>query len=563
MAASLLSRAVVLGALASVAVALISPASGDAQRPRELVRIPFPQDDGSLTPYSFELGYPLVTLIYDTLLWRDADGRPQPWLATAVERRAGGTNLTVRLRGGVRWHDGEPLTSADVAFTFDFVRRNRHFRFTPQLREVESVRTQGPRAVVIQLRRPVLGFLDQPLSDVPILPRHLWEGRSGSQLVPPGPPIGSGPYRLDSYGPGRGYIFTANSSYFRGRPRVERIEVPIIRNAARTFESLERGNVDMVPAGLTADNSRQLEEDLGIDVRQGVNYSGTALVFNLRSRPFDRAAVRRAAARALDLPRIAQAVVEAIPATKGFLHPDSEWAPDPGLYRTDVARARPVLSELRRPIQILAPENSPVRVEAGRQAVFALRRAGARARLTEVSRQALGRALGGDGSRPTFQAAITSIPALASYDPDYLRVLFGSRSPINQAGYRSGAFDQLAERVTGARTRHSRLDAVAAEMRRLARDVPAVPLVFADGAFAYRQAVYADWIFVKGVGILDKRSFLPGQRGLARELPVAGPAKDDDDGFPLGPFGIAAVALMAIVIALSAAALSHRRSGVR
>src|ERR671917_964825 len=98
------SALVLLAALCIAAGVFGSAATAPAQAPTQLIRIPFPQDDGSLTPYSFELGYPLVTLIYDTLLWRDAEGRPQPWLATAVERRAGGTELTIRLRDGVRWH---------------------------------------------------------------------------------------------------------------------------------------------------------------------------------------------------------------------------------------------------------------------------------------------------------------------------------------------------------------------------------------------------------------------------------------------------------------------------
>jgi hypothetical protein len=48
---------------------------------KDVVRIPFPQDDGSLTPYTFTFGYPLVTLVYDTLMWRDESGTPRPWLA--------------------------------------------------------------------------------------------------------------------------------------------------------------------------------------------------------------------------------------------------------------------------------------------------------------------------------------------------------------------------------------------------------------------------------------------------------------------------------------------------
>ncbi|MDQ6805598.1 MAG: ABC transporter substrate-binding protein, partial [Actinomycetota bacterium] len=105
--------ALTLGLLPSAAIAQASPA--------KLVRIPFPAYDGTLTPYTFKLGYPLVTLVYDTLLWRDAQGIPRPWLARSVQRSNGGRRVTVRLRKGVRWQDGRSLTADDVAFTFQFV----------------------------------------------------------------------------------------------------------------------------------------------------------------------------------------------------------------------------------------------------------------------------------------------------------------------------------------------------------------------------------------------------------------------------------------------------------
>ncbi|MGI9081859.1 MAG: ABC transporter substrate-binding protein [Thermoleophilaceae bacterium] len=542
-------------------------AAAAAPEPTDLVRIPFSQDDGSLTPYSFELGYPFVTLIYDTLLWRDSRGVPEPWLARGLKRSADGRQVTIRLRDGVRWHDGRALTASDVAFTFEFMKRNLHLRFTPQLTEIEQVRAVDPLTVVFALRRPVLGFLDQPLSDVPILPRHLWEGRSGERLIPPGPPIGSGPYRLAGYDRRRGYVFTANRPYFRGRPQVDRIDVPIIRSAEGTFKALERGNVEMVPAGLPTAFRKDLGNRLGIDYRKGVNYTGTALLLNLRRPPFDNPAVRRAVALALDLDRIADGVGEVLPASTGYLHPESPWAPTPGrlLHRSDEAAARRELSRLGNPpFEVLTPENNPVRLDVGRQVVLALRRAGARATLVEVPRATLARALGGgDGSRPRFQAAITSIPALISYDPDFLRTFFGADARLNQTGYRSGAFDRVADRVAGASDRAVRRRAVAEEMRRLARDVPAIPLVFSEGAFAYRPSAYDGWVFVKGTGILDKRSFLGGRRGLARTLPEIDPPAGEDDGLPISGFGLAAAALLFAAIALSAARLSGSRARSR
>jgi hypothetical protein len=75
--------------------------------------------------------------------------------------------------------------------------------------------------------------------------------------------------------------------------------------------------------------------------------------------------------------------------------------------------------------------------------------------------------------------------------------------------------------------------------------------------------VYDRWIFVKGTGILDKRSFLPGQRGLARTLPEAEPDGEDDGGLPVSGFGLAAAALLFVAIALAAARLSGSRTRAR
>ena len=221
-------------ALAAIAVVSISAVrapwpvdrAGAAVQPMaKLVRVGFPAYDGTLTPYTFTLGYPLVTLIYDTLLWRDAQGIPQPWLARSVASSDGGRRLTVQLRGGVRWQDGRPLTAADVAFTFRFVASHYQPRFTQELRDVQDVRVMGPLTVVIGLRHVSLGFDAQPLADMPILPEHVWRGLAAGRIAPPGLPVGSGPYRLVSADPKTGYVFRANRGYFEGRPLVEEIQV--------------------------------------------------------------------------------------------------------------------------------------------------------------------------------------------------------------------------------------------------------------------------------------------------------------------------------------------------
>lgn len=526
------------------------------------MRLPFPKYDGTLTPYTFELGYPLVTLVYDTLMWRDAQGVARPWLARSVKSTGGGRRLTIRLRRGARWQDGRPVTAADVAFTFDFVARRFHPRFTPQLSDVSRVVATGSRTVTIDLRRPSLGFYDQPLADLPILPRHLWQ-RLAPGAVPPGPAIGSGPYRLTRSGRRTGYSFRANRSYFKGRPRVARIRVPIIREEARTYSALQQRKVDMLPVSLPETATEQLADAFGITVRKGPSYSGTALLFNLRRAPFNRLSARTAAASSLELERVVKNVGPAVAADRGYIHPGSPWAGSARLQRLDLAAARRAFAKLRLPpIRVLAPDNDPVRLEAGRQVTLALSRAGAEARLTTLSRAKLGRAIGENGSRASFEAAIVSTPPLASYDPDFLRRTFGSDTrdaPLNYGGYRSRAFEALADRVASAPERGARRRAVAAELSLLARDLPAIPLFFSEGTFAYRPAIHNGWVFVKGTGILDKQSFLAGGSSSSPARSSDGGGETGGSSNFLGVLRVVSLGLLVLVLLLGGAALLQRR----
>ena len=553
-------------------LAVLAPPGAAAQAPSpDVLRLPFPQYDGSLTPYTFELGYPLLTLVYDTLMWRDRQGVARPWLARSVRRSRGGRRLTIALRPDARWHDGRRVTAQDVAFTFGLMRRRPQPRFTPQLVDVERVTATGPLMATIDLRRPSAGFEDQPLADVPIVPRHLWRDLAAGRRAPAGLAVGSGPYRLVSARRAGGYVLRANPAYFRGAPRVPELRVPIIDDAEEMYTALRERRVDMVPLSLPQEAATRLEESIGITVRRGPSYAGTALVLNARRAPFGNPAARRAVAAALDLRRIARNVAPSTPASRGFAHPASRWAVDATVHRADVAAARRAVADLGlAPVRVLASDSDPVRAEAGRQVVLALQRAGASATLVEVSPAALSRSLGETGGQPDFDAAITTIPPLVSHDPDYLRNMFGSdprTSPLNLSGYRSGEFDAAARRVASATDRPQRLRAILDEARLLARAAPAIPLFFSEGAFAFRGRVYDGWTFVRGAGILDKRAFLPGE-APAREAPRedegdddgdVGATDDGDSGSALDVVSIISLLALGVVVVLAFLALRQRR----
>lgn len=534
----------VLGILASA-----QPAQSQPQ-----LRIAIPGDDGSLTPYTFESGYAFMSLVYDTLTWRDAGGVARPWLAHSIGRSVSGRAVDVRLRPRIRWHDGRPLTAADVAFTYRFMAARPHPRFTPQLRDILAVQATGELTLRFTLRSRSLGLEDLAFADVPILPRHLWAGLARGRRAPPGRAVGSGPYRLASYEPGGRYRFQANRDYFRGVPSVARIDVPMIRRQDRILEGLGRRRLDAVPVAIPPGTTPRRMP--GVRFSDEVSFSGTMLLFNVQGRPFDRLSARRAVAQALNLDRIAgnagRTAGGTVPADRGMLHPRSRWSQTGELHRFDVAAARLAFAEQGvGPFRVAAPRNDPVRLAVGERVVRALRAAGADARLVELSPRAMDSVLGRGDEPATFDAAVVGIPALASYDPSFLYAIFGDPhiASLNDGGYRSSTFEDLAERMASASNRAQRRRVVHEQLRFLARDLPAVPLVYGGGTWAYRPRAYDRWVSVRGSGILDKRSFLRG--AVTEPAGATGGAAledltdaSDDGGFSLVPIIVGFVALL-------------------
>ncbi|HEV2060793.1 MAG TPA: hypothetical protein VGR11_15685, partial [Solirubrobacteraceae bacterium] len=243
-----------------------------------------------------------------------------------------------------------------------------------------------------------------------------------------------------------------------------------------------------------------------------------------------------------------------------YLHPASRWAPRDALPTFDVDVARQALRRLDLPrLRVLAPNNDPVQLEAGRQVVLALRRAGVDAQLQPLSVQALDESVGEGDAAAAFELAIWTSPPLASYDPAFLRAVFGAGAPLNRSGYASSRFERLAVRVAASRELASRRAAVGEQLRLLARDVPVVPLLFREGAFAFRRAAHDGWVFVKGSGILDKRSFLSGEAAAEPVPPQPSLAAEESDGRPIGTFGLLALVLAATAIALLIGGALRRR----
>src|SRR5215467_12962104 len=160
-----------------------------------------------------------------------------PELATDWNWNEEGTELTFRLRNGVKWHDGRPFTAADVKCTWDLLTgtSSEKLRINPRkswYRNLEGVTTNGDYEVTFHLQRPQPAFLNLlAAGQSPIYPCH----------VPPRDmrqhPIGTGPFKFVEFKPNERIRVTRNPDYWKqGRPYLDGIEYTTIKNLSRSEE---------------------------------------------------------------------------------------------------------------------------------------------------------------------------------------------------------------------------------------------------------------------------------------------------------------------------------------
>src|SRR5204862_3078093 len=119
---------------------------------------------------------------------------------------ADGKTWTFHIRDDVKWQDGQPLTAADIAFTYNFVWHNHMAAFLNYLGDPASFTAPNPTTFVWKMKTPTLSPLTPPY--IPILPEHIWskfDGKDAKTIkeFEPVPQVGSGPFQLTGWKEGQ------------------------------------------------------------------------------------------------------------------------------------------------------------------------------------------------------------------------------------------------------------------------------------------------------------------------------------------------------------------------
>jgi len=231
--------------------------------------------------------YEMTALVYDYLItYKAEDMSPQPGVAKSWETSPDGRTWTFDIRDDVMWSDGEQLTAADVAFTY-----NRILDGGPEasswgsyLNSVEKITAPDDVTLVLELSEPNAVL---PLLPMPIIPEHVWSEISEEEVKSydnePPDVVGSGPFRIiEGSADGSTLRFAANPDYWRGAPHIDELIFRIFKATDPAVQALQKGEIDFVE-DISATQVDALEGEDGITAITGDSPGFDEIAFNTGS----------------------------------------------------------------------------------------------------------------------------------------------------------------------------------------------------------------------------------------------------------------------------------------
>jgi peptide/nickel transport system substrate-binding protein len=289
------------------------------------------------------------TQIFASPLRYDDNWNPQPYLAKSWEVAPDGLSVTLHLVDNALFHDGQPVTSEDVAFSIMTIKANHPFQ--TMLAAVDNVETPDPLTAVIKLKHPHPALLlAMSPALMPILPKHIYGDGQDIKSHPANlKPIGSGPFKLTEYKQGEFYTLEKFDKFFiPGRPKLDKIVVKLVSDSNAALVSLERGDVGSLPFVAGVRDIERMEKMPNVTVTDK-GFAGVGpvnwLAFNTKKKPLDDVRVRQAIAYAANRDFITSKLMagKAIAATSPIAPGSPFDEPNVEKYKLDLAKSGELL----------------------------------------------------------------------------------------------------------------------------------------------------------------------------------------------------------------------------
>jgi peptide/nickel transport system substrate-binding protein len=483
-----LGRAVLAGAIALMAGA--GAALADAKVGGTL-KAAFDHDPAGFDPAKATLGmsHAVIEQVYSTLMALDADAKPYPDLAESVEISKDGLTYTFKLRSGVKFHDGTPLSAEDVKFTIERLKDPKTgYSYSAQLTPIKTVEVVDPLTVKMTLSEPsgpLLINLAFPGSS--IVSKKIVE--SGHDLN--AEPIGTGPYKFVSYQPRTVIVMERNPDYYeKPKPYIERLEYHIISDATAITTALQAGVVNFSNV-IPAKDWESIKANPHLTAAPIEGGRWFWIMVNNTKPPFDNPKVRQAVAYAIDRQAIVDAVFYglATPILGGVV-PSWNWgyAPQVKVFspNADPAKAKALLAEAGYPngfdAMFLVGSDWPQLIAIAPIVQENLKAVGINVKIeTMGSTEYMDKVWGGANYQLSDMYWLSPLA-----DPDDFTTLnYKCGSPMNPQKSCSKAMDAVLDEARTGVTQDARKDAYARMQKLSMEEMPLIPLVSAMILTAY------------------------------------------------------------------------------
>ncbi|HEY7418477.1 MAG TPA: ABC transporter substrate-binding protein [Ktedonobacteraceae bacterium] len=253
-------------------------------------------------------------LLYETLYFQNLyNSQLSPWLASSYQYSSDLTQLTFHMRPGVKWNDGQTLTSQDVVFTFNLMKQHPALdqnSVWPTL--LQGVSAPDDNTVVFTLQHPDNTALFKIGDQVFIVPQHVWQNISGdpAKFANDKNPVGTGPYLLQSYS-SQLITYKKNPSYWGTKPQVDTIQVPSITDNTTAILDMTQGTLDWMGTGWDPSyDASYVNKDPQHNLHWFAPSNTVMLYMNLQKYPFNLLPVRQAISAAINREALPQGAAQ-------------------------------------------------------------------------------------------------------------------------------------------------------------------------------------------------------------------------------------------------------------
>ncbi len=219
-------------------------------------------------------------LLFDSLVKPDKDSKHVPGLAESWTYDDATLTYTFKLRSDVKWHDGESFTADDVKFTIEAIMDpNNNSENYPNYIEIAEIKVISDTEIAFVLSEPNYAFLDY--MTMSILPEHKLQGEDMWQSDYFKNPVGTGPYKLESWDVGQAITMVKNADYFGGAAKIDTIIFKIVTDDNAKALQLKEGALDL--AQVTPKDARNFRDSEELTVYDMATSDYRGILYNFRN----------------------------------------------------------------------------------------------------------------------------------------------------------------------------------------------------------------------------------------------------------------------------------------